>query len=245
MRGDIGIMNFGELVTIKVADDNLKGEHTRYSEEIRLLSCVQRGDIDQLIKEYKNINMSIIAGKLSHDNVTQFKYFAVSAMTLVTRYAIQGGLNEKTAYELSDNAIMQIDTFDSESKIVDCLVREIINITKMVAVSKTKPTQSPHVRKCICFVNENLSNKITVATLSEYCGISADYLSQIFKEEMGENLSSYITRKKLDVAKNMIMQGKSMGEICQSLGFSSKSYFATAFKKHYNMTPTEYANLTK
>lgn len=239
-------MNLGELVTIKVIDnDSQNNPHTRYSEEIRLLSCVQMGDIDKLIEEYKNINMSIIAGRLSNDNVTQYKYFAVSTMTLVTRYAIQGGLNEKTAYEMSDRAIMQVDGMNNVDDIVNCLVNEIIKITKMVAVSKTKPSQSPHVRKCIRHINENIDKKITVATLSKVCNISSDYLSQVFKDEMGENLSSYILRKKLEAAKNLIMQNKSIGEICEQLGFSSQSYFATAFKKYYNMTPTEYSNLTK
>lgn len=81
--------------------------------------------------------------------------------------------------------------------------------------------------------------------LSEICNISSDYLSQIFKEEMGENLSSYITRRKLETAKDMIVQGKSNQEICEALGFSSVSHFITAFKRNYHMTPTEYFNLSK
>lgn len=243
-------MNIGELISIKTVEDeeNLFGsgeKHTPYRAEIRLFSCIQQGDLDKLMKEIKNIDSSIITGKMSENDVMQYKYMAVSAVTLATRYAIQGGLNEKTAYKFSDRVIMLVDGLESKAEILLCLASEIVRLTKMVKKSKTHPSYSPHVKKCICYVNENLDKKITVAQLSDFCGISPDYLSQIFKEETGENLSSYITKKKLETAKELLMQKKSSGEICAALGFSSQSHFITVFKKHYHMTPSEYVKLVK
>lgn len=243
-------MNIGELISIKTIEDenDILGngnKHTPYRAEIKLFSCVQQGDIEKLMSELKSIDSSIITGRMSADDVMQYKYMAVSAVTLATRYAIQGGLNEKTAYDFSDRVIMLVDSLDSKADILLCLASEIAKLTKMVKKSKTQPSHSPHVRKCICFINENINKKLTVGMLSDYCGISSDYLSQVFKEEIGENLSAYITRKKLELAKSMIMQKKSNKEICAALGFSSQSHFITAFKKYYHMTPTEYYKLTK
>lgn len=243
-------MNLGELINIKTLEDindnfNIAEKHTRYTTEIKLFSCIQQGNIDKLISEIKNINMLIVAGKLSDSNIMQYKYLAVSAITLATRYAIQGGLNEKTAYDFSDRVIMTVDSFNSKDKILNLLANEIIKLTNMVNASKLSPAQSPHVRKCICYINENIEKKITVSALSETCGISPDYLSQIFKEEIGENLSTYIMKRKLESAKEMLLQNKSNAEICKALRFSSVSHFITAFKKHCNMTPSEWVNLTK
>lgn len=243
-------MDIGELINIQTLEDGLdvfdKNErHTRYTTEIKIFSCVQQGDINKLIKELKNISALVVTGKLSNDSVMQYRYLAVSTITLATRYAIQGGLNEKEAYDFSDRVIMLVDSMNSKLKILNLLAKEIISLTNMVNKSKLKPSQSPHVRKCICYINENIDKKITVKTLSEICNISSDYLSQIFKEEMGENLSAYITKRKLEAAKVMITDGKSNNEIYEALGFSSVSHFITAFKRNYNMTPTEYLNLTK
>lgn len=243
-------MNLGELINIKTLENisdnfNIAEKHTRYTTEIKLFSCIQQGDIDKLISEIKNINMLIVAGKLSDSNIMQYKYLAVSAITLATRYAIQGGLNEKTAYDFSDRVIMTVDSFNSKDKILNLLANEIIKLTNMVNASKLSPAQSPHVRKCICYINENIEKKITVSALSETCGISPDYLSQIFKEEIGEKLSAYIMKRKLESAKEMLLQNKSNAEICKALSFSSVSHFITAFKKHCNMTPSEWVNLTK
>ena len=238
-------MNLGDLISIRTVEDEEKlfGEgqkHTAYRDEIRLFSCVQQGDVDKLMQEIENLESSIITGKLSNDGIMQHKYLAVSVVTLAVRYAIQGGLNEKMAYEISDSIIMNVDAMKSSQEILVYVASEIVRLTELVRKSKSQPIQSPYVRRCISYINENIGKKMTVNGLSDYCGISSDYLSQVFKEEIGENLSSYIVGKKLEKAKELLLEGKTNGEICRSLGFSSQSHFSTVFRKRYSMTPTEY-----
>lgn len=187
-------MNIGELVTVKTIEKNTLEKHTPYSAEIRLFSCVQQGDIESLVSQLKSLDSLIVMGKMSDDELMQYKYMAVSAITLATRYAIQGGINEAKAYEFSDRVIKSIDKLTDKNEILMCLGIEIIKLTGDVKKSKKQPEFSPHIRNCIKYINENLSQKITVSSVADYCGISADYLSQIFKKEIGENLSSYILR---------------------------------------------------
>lgn len=240
-------MNIGELVTVKTIEnkDSLDEKHTPYSAEIRLFSCVQQGDIESLIIQLKNLDSLIVMGKMSDDDLMQHKYMAVSTITLATRYAIQGGLNENKAYEFSDRVIKTIDKLTDKSEIFMCLGIEIVKLTQDVKKNKKQPEFSPHIRNCIKYINENLSQKISVSSVANHCGISADYLSQIFKKEIGENLSSYILRQKLEKAKNLLLSGMSSKEICIEVGFSSQAYFVTVFKRVYNMTPSEYIKITR
>ena len=236
-------MNSGKLVSVKTLDNSTK--HTPYAAEIRLFSCVQQGNIDRLIEELKNLDSVLVTGKLSEDNIKNSKYLAVSTITLATRYAIQGGLDEKTAYSFSDESIMVIDNAVSSHNVFSLVAERIIQLTDMVKNSKLRPRQSPHVKKCISYINANLNKKITVSLLADVCGVSSDYLSHIFKKEMGEKLSVYILRIKLETAKNMIANKATNREICEKLGFSSQPHFVTAFKKYCGMTPGEYYSLVK
>ncbi len=238
-------MNINELITIKTLEKDGNERHTRYTTEIKLFSCVQQGDVKKLLKELKNTNSVVVTGKVCENSLMQYKYMAVSTFTLATRYAIQGGLNEDAAYDFSDKAIALIDKCKNSGEVLFCIGTKILELTKMVKRSKARPEQSPYVRKCIIYINENLNDKITVDSLSKLCGISPNYLSQIFKEEMGEKLSSFITRKKLNFSKELLVEGKTNNEICQLTGFSSPSHFITAFKREFNMTPREYVRLTK
>ncbi len=240
-------MKIGELVTVKTIerDNSFDDRHTPYSAEIRLFSCVQQGDIESLIAQLKNLDSIIVMGRMSDDELMQYKYMAVSTITLATRYAIQGGLNETKAYEFSDRVIKTIDKLTDKNEIFMCLGAEIVRLTGLVKKNKRQPEFSPHIRNCIKFINENLSRKISVSSAAEYCGISADYLSQIFKKEMGENLSSYILRQKLEKAKILLLKGMTEKNICTEAGFSSQAYFITAFRRFYRMTPSEYIKITK
>ena len=238
-------MNIGELVTVKTMEKNTLEKHTPYSAEIRLFSCVQQGDIDSLLMQIKNLDSLIVMGKMSDNELMQHKYMAVSTITLATRYAIQGGLNESKAYDFSDRVIEKIDSLTDKNEVLMCLGIEILKLTQDVKKNKKQPEFSPHIRNCIKYINENLCKRISVSAVAEHCGISADYLSQIFKREIGENLSAYILRQKLEKAKSLLMNGKTQKEICDEIGFSSQSYFVTAFRRIYNMTPSDYLKMTR
>ncbi len=238
-------MNIGELVTVKTMEKNTLEKHTPYSAEIRLFSCVQQGDIDSLLMQIKNLDSLIVMGKMSDNELMQHKYMAVSTITLATRYAIQGGLNESKAYDFSDRVIEKIDSLTDKNEVLICLGIEILKLTQDVKKNKKQPEFSPHIRNCIKYINENLCKRISVSAVAEHCGISADYLSQIFKREIGENLSAYILRQKLEKAKSLLLNGKTQKEICDEIGFSSQSYFVTAFRRIYNMTPSDYLKMTR
>ena len=241
------MMNIGELVTVKTIENKnaFSEKHTPYSAEIRLLSCVQQGDIESLIAQLKNLDSIVVMGRMSDDELMQYKFMAVSTITLATRYAIQGGLGEAKAYEFSDRVINAIDKMTDKNEIFMCLGVEIVKLTGEVKRNKKQPEFSPHIRKCIKYINENLSQKISVSSAANHCGISADYLSQIFKKEIGENLSTYILRQKLEKAKLFLQEGLTEKEICVETGFSSQAYFITVFKRFYKMTPSEYIKLTR
>ena len=238
-------MNIGELVTVKTMEKNTLEKHTPYSAEIRLFSCVQQGDIDSLLMQIKNLDSLIVMGKMSDNELMQHKYMAVSTITLATRYAIQGGLNESKAYDFSDRVIEKIDSLTDKNEVLMCLGIEILKLTQDVKKNKKQPEFSPHIRNCIKYINENLCKRISVSAVAEHCGISADYLSQIFKREIGENLSAYILRQKLEKAKSLLLNGKTQKEICDEIGFSSQSYFVTVFRRIYNMTPSDYLKMIR
>lgn len=215
--------------------------HLSYKAEKRLLTCVSQGDIRKLIEELKLFSNTIGVGEMSCDNLNQYKYMAVSTITLATRYAIEGGLNEADAYGFSDMFIRKIDIMKSPDIIMGALAQAVIELTNSVADEKSRMKYSPHIRKCVNYINKNISKKITIKDLSEKCGLSADYLSHLFKSEIGENLSSYILRTKLELSKALLLEGLDNSQIADTLGFSSQSHFISVFRKQYAITPKQFA----
>lgn len=96
---------------------------------------------------------------MSENSLMQRKYMAVSSITLATRYAIQGGLNEDEAYSFSDRFIKNIDNLESDAEVMGCLLKNIYSLTQNVAKSKRELKYSPHVRKCVSYISKNLNKK--------------------------------------------------------------------------------------
>jgi two-component system response regulator YesN len=69
------------------------------------------------------------------------------------------------------------------------------------------------------------------------------YLSRLYKLEMGENISDYITKLKLEKSIQLLKSStKKVYEISIEVGYQNPHYFIKLFKKHYGTTPQEYRN---
>lgn len=213
-----------------------------FEREQVLFNCIKSGDVDgisQFLRAFDGEKLE--AGKMSPDSLRQSQYVAVTLVAIGIRYAIMGGMLETESYSLSDYFIQQIDRQRSPEGVM-ALMREImITLTDAVRRAKDNRHYSPYVRKAIDYIYKNLHSKITLAELSEHCGITQEYLSRLFKKEVGYSICIYITKEKLAVARSMLrLKEQSCSEIAHTLGFCSQSHFIRAFKAEYGVTPGQF-----
>ena len=57
---------------------------------------------------------------------------------------------------------------------------------------------------------------------------------------MGENFIPYVNRKKIEVAEQMLSEGKLVYQVSDILGFENSTYFSKLFKKIKGITPEQY-----
>lgn len=215
--------------------------HTPYQAEIRFYSCIGQGDCERLESEMKSFfGSGFVIGRMSDNDLRQMQYWAVSCITLATRYAIQGGLGELDAFNFSDSCIRLIDASTSPDAIAELMPKKALELTAAVGNARHSLMYSPHVRACISYINKNLHGKLTVQGIAEECKVSSDYLSSLFKKETGQNISKYILQRKLYAAKGMLDDGMKCGEISYYLSFCSQSHFIACFKKEFGITPQKY-----
>ena len=71
--------------------------------------------------------------------------------------------------------------------------------------------------------------------------MSSYYFSKLFKEVSGYNFIEYVTNMRIELAKELLMDGSlSMKEICVDVGYGDPNYFSRIFKKCVGVTPTEF-----
>lgn len=91
------------------------------------------------------------------------------------------------------------------------------------------------------YIQDNLGQPLTVATLAKQSHLHPDYFSRIFREEIGEGPLEYIRHKRIERAQVLIITTESsFSEIAFDTGFESLSYFSRVFKKYTGMSPGSY-----
>lgn len=92
-------------------------------------------------------------------------------------------------------------------------------------------------------INENLSDtEFNVEKLTENVGISRAQLHRKMKEITGIATGDFIRNLRLEQAARLIKEKEiNVTQVAYTVGFNNQTHFSTVFKKHFGMSPTEYA----
>lgn len=91
----------------------------------------------------------------------------------------------------------------------------------------------------LSYINEHLTEEISIDALAEHFFISKYYLMHSFKEETGYTIGNYVTMKRLRYARELILGGMPVTQACFECGFQSYSTFSRAYKKNFGISPTQ------
>lgn len=98
-----------------------------------------------------------------------------------------------------------------------------------------------HIIAACRFIENHLSENLSLERVAAQVFVNRCYLCQLFKENMQESFSAYITRKRLEQAQTLLKTSHfSIDKIAEQCGFSSAGYFSTVFRKYYGQSPRAY-----
>lgn len=102
--------------------------------------------------------------------------------------------------------------------------------------------QSPDaVDRAVKFIRVHLAENLSVTEISSSVGMSAEYLTRLFRKKMGTSLKAYLTAEKMKMAKMLLRTTDlSVTMISDHTGYDNYNNFIRVFKRCENMTPAEY-----
>lgn len=128
-----------------------------------------------------------------------------------------------------------------------------INLAPMLAVLlRHIPYQgdSPSVKEAQrialrtkAWLDAHYHETVSLDILADHIGVSPKYLSRIFKQEMGVNLSDYLAYVRVEQIKVLLRTGRSLEAIAESVGITNRTTFIRTFKKLEGITPSEWRSL--
>ena len=96
------------------------------------------------------------------------------------------------------------------------------------------------------YIDEHYKEDIRREDLSKRVYLNTDYISRIFKKEVGISISSYVMKKRVEEAKKMLAQSNfPINTVSIYVGYSNFSYFTKMFKENTGYSPLEYRRMIK
>lgn len=91
------------------------------------------------------------------------------------------------------------------------------------------------------YIDQHYGEAISLKDVAASVYLSPAYFSRLFKQHMQENITDYITRVRVEKAKQLLLDGcYKVYEISERVGYRNEKYFFRIFKKYTGQTPFEY-----
>ena len=108
---------------------------------------------------------------------------------------------------------------------------------------RSEKEYSQAVRRAISYMEEHYDSSLALPDVASHVGLSAEYLSRIFREDTGMKFIVYLNNLRLKHAIELLENTNlKVYEVAEKVGYSNLSYFSTVFKKNFGQNPFDYKN---
>ncbi len=135
------------------------------------------------------------------------------------------------------------------------LLRQSLLTQLLVTINRLVAQQGSHyeedkrtsqaVRQVVSYINLHYAEPLSLDLLAEKVFVSKYHLSHEFTRQMGTGIYRFIQKKRLMIARQLLMQGSKPNDVYTACGFGDYAGFYRAFKGEYGVSPREFANASR
>lgn len=195
------------------------------------------GQIDRLMPDIviMDINIPIMNG-LKVIQMSRIKYPDM-AFVVVSGYDDFSYCREALRLKITDYILKPVNYNEFGTCIDNLRISMFENIIKEEPEMKEERT----VVGIVHYMQKHLAEEISLNILAEKFHLSPQYISQLFKNEIGVNFLTYLTNIRMEQAKKLLLSSAySIAEISEKSGYRDYRIFTKVFKKTEGVTPSQY-----
>lgn len=180
----------------------------------------------ELTKEIKKVYSDIYIVLLT--NYAEFSYAKEAISCGVYEYLVKSDIRPKELNEILERINDSINSNETKHQ-------NIVNENNEDEIKYSKA-----IKKSLEYIDKNYKEHISLHDIAKYVYLSHEYFSRLFKEEVGENFSLYLTNYRMKKAEKLLKTtDMKISQISMNVGYSNASYFSKTYKKYKGISPED------
>ena len=145
-----------------------------------------------------------------------------------------------------DTAFVIVSGYDDFSYCREALRLQITDYLKIALFQhrsnrQDSPQEDRTIHNITRYLQEHLADEVSLSVLADEFHLNPQYISQLFKSEIGVNFLAYLTNIRMEHAKKLLLTtALSIAEVSEQSGYTDYRVFTKVFKKSEGVTPSQY-----
>ncbi|PKM93851.1 MAG: hypothetical protein CVU84_13135 [Firmicutes bacterium HGW-Firmicutes-1] len=196
-------------------------------------------DYSKVFEAIKAIYEEDVKGFMQYNYI---KYVNARIISSIIQYIKDHPFSYETIFGKDFIPLNELDDSNSIEDIIEWFHIVIQNIEKAHNPKETI-LYSLRVIQAQGLIKAHFREGIGLHEIAERLGVHKVYLSRIFKEETGKNITQYLQELKIEEIKKLLeTTNKSISDIAEELNYAHSQQLSVAFKRETNMSPKAYRN---
>lgn len=259
---DICQLLFDICAAISCEDNYLSRQRDSYNQQNELFSVIESAKRGETVRGYPisteqellrrvrvgdrtgaRAILNELLGHILYDaggNNDVLKARSLELVVMISRAAVEGGAQLDKLLGMNYNFISELSGISAFDEICLWLIKVLDKFMDTVYSTRATPNMLL-LRGAVDYISAHYADNVTLDDTAAQVHVSPYYLSHLFRDELGITFIEYLTRTRVERAKQLLADTNcSVGEVASAVGYDDAGYFSRVFKKLTGMTPAAY-----
>ena len=203
---------------------------------------IRSGDRLAALESLELIVDEFLSGSTNKRNPLQSKLFYINVMNTLFKNCIVSGPPTDESLALFVDSLDELDALFTPEKLRANLEKIVdFLISQNEAVNGNK--RHWLIGNILNHIETQFANPITMKDVANHFFLNPSYFCKLFKEETGVTFTHYLTKLRIEKAKDLLSNSaQKLYDVAAAVGYSNVQYFSTIFKEVAGVTPSQYRN---